>query len=486
MKSGIGIIGKLFLWYALLILIFYGTLAILYINVNQMMRLSDDIINRHQKISSSSKKMIENLLSMEENEKKYILLKKKDYLKYFLTAKQEFESNLNEVMQLESPLFELSNIWKNLFKSYSDFSDTKGNPSEYELADTLWIAEKEIDKWIEKLRTARLENEQSIIMANIELNQWGRRAIQYGLVGLGVSIVIGLIWILFIARTMVRPLRALRKGIRSITKERISQPIDIHSKDEFGELATAFNEMAKRLKEEELMRAEFITTLSHEIRTPLTSIRESVNLIVEKVMGPTNQRQTKFLKIASAEIGRICELLNHLMHVSRLEENVFKVDLAPSDPLVFVIKSIDHLNPNAKAKGIHIDLKIPPSLPQITGDAKHLQQVMLNLLGNAIKFSKNGSKIEVEANPDEKNKKMIYSISDNGNGIHKSEQSLIFNKYYRGKDVREHMDGVGLGLNISKQIIEAHDGKIWVESKVGKGSTFIFTLPTAASDGETA
>ncbi len=483
MKSGIGIIGKLFLWYALLILIFYGTLAILYIDVNQMMRLSDDIINRHQKISSSSKKMIENLLGMEENEKKYILLKKKDYLKYFLTAKEEFESNLNEVKQLESPQFELSSIWRGLFKSYSDFFDTQGSLDEYESSDTLWVAEAVIDKWIEMLRGAQLENEQKIIMTNIELNQWGQRAVQYGLAGLSVSMVVGLIWILFFARTMVRPLRALRKGIRSITEERFSQSINIHSKDEFGELASAFNEMAKRLKEEELMRAEFITTLSHEIRTPLTSIRESVNLIAEKVMGPTNQRQTKFLKIASSEIGRICELLNHLMHVSRLEENVFKVDLTPSDPLVFVIKSIDHLTPNAKAKGIHIDLKILPSMPKIVGDSKHLEQVMLNLLGNAIKFSKSGSKIEVEATPDDKNIEILYSISDNGNGIHESEQSLIFNKYYRGKDVREHMDGVGLGLNISKQIIEAHHGKIWVESGVGKGSTFFFTLPTVANSG---
>jgi len=480
MKSGIGIIKKLFLWYALLIFIFYGTLVILYIDVNQMMRLSDNIINRYQKVSSFSKKMIENLLSMEENEKKYILLKKKDYLDFFVDAREAFEYNLNQVMQLESPEYQLPDTWRDLFDSYQDFSAGKGDRSTYESSDTLWIAEQEIDAWIKKLRRARLENEQNIILANIELNQWGQSAVKYGVAGLGISIFIGLIWILVIARTMVRPLRALGKGIRSITKERFSQPIDIRSNDEFGELAAAFNEMAKRLKEEELMRAEFITTLSHEIRTPLTSIRESVNLIVEKVMGPTNRQQTKFLKIASSEIGRICELLNHLMHVSRLEESVFKVEPVPADPLVFVIKSIDHLNPNAKGKGIHIDLKIPPSIPEIIGDTRHLQQVMLNLLGNAIKFSRTGSKIEVIVTHDDKRDVVQYAVSDNGDGIRPSEQTLIFDKYYRGREVREHMDGVGLGLNISRQIVEAHQGKIWVESEVGRGSTFFFTLPTAA------
>jgi len=480
MKLGFGIISKLLLSYAILILIFYGTLFILYLDVHQMLRLSDDIINKHHKISSASRKMTESLLSMEENEKKYFLLKTDDYLGYFFSAKKEFETNLNEIRHLESPDFNVPVIWKDFFKSYSDFTANLESLTEYGPSDSLLISERMIDEWMEKLNHARLENEQNIVTANIELNQWGQRVIRYVMVGLGISILVGLIWILFIARSMIRPLRELRKGIRSITKERFSHSINIHSTDEFGELAYAFNEMAKRLREEELMRADFITTLSHEIRTPLTSIRESVNLIVEKVMGPTNRRQTKFLKIASAEIGRICELLNHLMHVSRLEEIPLKVNPQPTDPLTFVIRSVDHLNPVANAKGIHIDLKTPPVIPEIMGDSKHLQQVMLNVLGNAIKFSKPDSKIEVAVNHNDKDKQVLYSISDNGRGIPRPEQALIFNKYYRAREVREHMDGVGLGLNISKQIVEAHGGKIWVTSEPGKGSTFIFTLSQAS------
>jgi len=175
--------------------------------------------------------------------------------------------------------------------------------------------------------------------------------------------------------------------------------------------------------------------------------------------------------------------LNHLMHVSRLEETVFKVELLPSDPLTFVIRSIDHLNPSAKVKRIHIDLNIPSFIPKIMGDAKHLQQVMLNLLGNAIKFSKSGRKIEVKVTLEDKEKQIQYSVKDNGYGIPESEQSLIFDKYYRAKAVREHMDGVGLGLNISKQIVDAHNGKIWVKSDTGKGSTFMFTIPMANKSG---
>ncbi len=479
MKKGISVAGKLFLSYAIFILIFYGTLFVLYLDIRQMMRLSDNIINKHHKISAASKKMIESLFNMEENEKKYFLLKKKDYLGYFLSAKKVFEAGLDEIMRLESPGFHLSDNWRSFADSYGRFAESLGNPADFQSAETLWISEGTINRWVDNLNEARLENEQNLIAANIELNQWGQRAVRYGLTGLVISILVGLIWILFIARSMIRPLHELNKGIRSITRDRYSRAIAIYSKDEFGELAAASNEMAKRLREEELMRSEFITTLSHEIRTPLTSIRESVNLIAEKVMGPTNRRQTKFLKIASMEIGRICELLNHLMHVSRLKEAPLKIALQPMDPAAFIIESIDQFNPVAKSKGIQIRLNIPPETPKAMGDAKHLKQVMINLLGNAIKFSKKNCIILVSAQKHSEKRMIVYAIADNGRGIAKAEQALIFNKYYRAKEIRNHLDGVGLGLNISKQIIEAHGGEIWVTSAPGKGSTFYFTLSLA-------
>ncbi len=478
-RSGIGIIGKLFLWNSLLISIFYGTLVVLYLEVNHMMHLSDEIIHKRQKISMLTKKMIENLLSMEENEKKYILLKNDDYYRFFISARTEFESGLDAVVSLESSDFTLPEIWRQIAAEYDSLCSGR-RPSS---GDTAWIDEQTIGRWIGSLKQAQIDNEQQIARANFELNRWGQRAVLHGFIGLGVSIGAGMIWIFFVARTMMRPLRALLGGIRSIADDRFTRPVEVQSGDEFGELARAFNDMTKRLNEEQQMRAEFITTLSHEIRTPLTSIRESVNLIAENVMGPTNDRQAKFLKIASAEIGRICELLNRLMHVSRLEENVFRIHPVPADPLEFVIKSIDHLEPKARSKGIYIDLRVNCSLAKIMGDAKHLQQVMFNLLENAIKFSKPGGRIEVEVDPDKEGSLVRYCVADNGCGIWPSEQKSIFNKYFRGRQARRHVDGVGLGLNISKQIIAAHGGRIWVESRPGQGSRFFFTLPAASEAG---
>jgi signal transduction histidine kinase len=477
MKLSSGILGKFFVWYFILALIFYATILVLYVDVQQILGKTENIVNKNYKIASASKKMIENLLNMEENEKKYRLLKKKDYFDYFVSAQDEFEANLIDILRLGANGMILSPLWKELHKSYQNFNTLLGDMRRNKQSEVLWVPETMINDWIETISAARAENEQEIELATFELNRRGRTAVQSGLIGLGVSFVVGLLGSFFLTRSMVRPLRELRRGIRSISKEQLGEPIQIRSQDEFGELAGAFNEMTVRLKEEERMRSDFISMLSHEIRTPLTSIRESVNMIAEEVMGSINDRQRKFLEIASSEIGRICNLLNHLMQVSRLESGAVKLQLSSIDPSPFVSNLVYHLRPVAEIKGITIEMQIPPEVPRVMGDAEHLQQVFVNLLGNAIKFSPSGSEVTLGVGPDEDSSKLRFSVSDTGPGIPEEEQEFIFNKYYRARGVRDHMDGVGLGLSISKHIIEAHGGSIWVESKRGKGSTFNFTLP---------
>jgi len=481
-KPKYGITSKLFVWFFITLLIFYGTILVLYINFQEIVKLSEDIVNKNTKISSISKKMIENLLNMEENDKKYHLLKKEDYLHYFLSAQKDFEINLIGIIQLESMGMAVSPQWKRLYENYKNFSDKLGNLKEDEPAELLWIPEPVINKWIQEISAARIENEQDITSAIHELNRQGRISAQNGLIGLGISSLVGLVGIIFLAYSMIRPLRELSAGIKSISQERYSEPIVVRSKDEFGQLAGAFNEMAVRLKEEERMRSDFISMLSHEIRTPLTSIRESVNMIAEEIMGGINQRQRKFLEIASVEIGRICELLNHLMQVSRLESGALEIKPTSIETALFVSKCIYKLNPAAEVKNINIEVQISPGLPNLMGDPEYLQRVFINLLDNAIKFSPPGSKVTVCSGLDDAAGNLRFSVSDNGPGIPKEEQSLIFNKYYQSPGARDHMSGVGLGLNITKRIVQAHNGNVWVNSKVGKGSTFFFTLPSACEE----
>jgi signal transduction histidine kinase len=219
--------------------------------------------------------------------------------------------------------------------------------------------------------------------------------------------------------------------------------------------------------------------LSHEIRTPLTSIRESVNMVGEEVMGPITDRQRRFLEIAGSEIGRICDLLNHLMQASRLEPGALKLHLERVDTYALVAASIESLKPAAEVKQIKITSEVPAEAPDVLGDAQYLQQVFLNLMGNAIKFSDPQSEVWVRVGQHNKQNQLTFKIVDNGPGILEEDQVKLFSKYYRAPSVRDHLDGVGLGLSITKNIVEAHHGTIWVESQVGQGSTFGFTLPLA-------
>ncbi len=480
MKIKLGIMFKLFLWYLVLISIFYGTILILFLHIQQIMSISENIVNRNYKISSASKKMIDSLLWMAESESKYDLLKKEDYKEYFVAAQREFEGSLTEILFFEGTEEDAGNPWRQLYQDYvAQLPGAREGPEEGEPSKTLWIPETVINDWIQRISKARTENEQSIEGQMLTLNKRGQQAVRLGFVGLGFSLLVGLLGTIFLTHSMNRPLRELRRGIRAISHRGLSDPIRIPSRDEFGELAGAFNEMAALLKEEERMRSDFISMLSHEIRTPLTSIRESVNMIAEELMGPINQRQRRFLEIAGGEIERISDLLSHLMQVSRMEAGALKIDLRPLDPSVFLSNSIYRVAPAAEAKGITIKTNISPGMPFIMGDPDNLQQVLLNLLGNAIKFSPSQSEVMVsmEAEESAKGLNLKFSVTDQGPGVPEEEQSLVFHKYYRAPGTREQADGVGLGLSISRYIVEAHGGTIWVTSQVGEGSTFGFTLP---------
>lgn len=474
-----GIKAKLFIWFFLFVLIFFSTVFVLYINVHQMMKISENIVDKNHTIASASKKMVEHLLSMEENEKKYFVLKKTYYLDNFFSAQNEFEKNLKDILQIEAMSAKNSQIWYHLYDQYISKALLPNDLTRIEQSDDLWIPESDINAWLETISSARLENEIEMERANTELNRRGILTVRTGLAGLGISILVGIFGGMMLSHSMIRPMGELLKGIRSISRDRPIDPIKINSKDELGELASSFNEMAMRLKEEQRMRSDFISMLSHEIRTPLTSIRESINLINEGIMGEVNERQKRFLEIAGFEMGRVSDLLNRIMQVSYLESGALEIQTEPVKVSEFINACVDQMRPSLESKGISIDVNIDSNISNAMADPKFMQQVFVNLIGNAIKFSPSESAVTVGATFHQNRNFLQFTVADSGPGVPEDEQPFIFNKYYRAKGVRGHMDGAGLGLSIARHIIEAHSGTIWVTSEMGKGTAFYFTLPVS-------
>ncbi len=478
MRIKLGILVKLFAWYLLACLIFYGTILTLFVHIKELGTISEDIVSRNYRISTAAKKMIDTLWWMAENQKKYDLLKKEEYKEYFASGQKEYESNLFEILWLgaggggENP-------WDGLWREYQEQFAPGREQADAEHSDVPWLKEELINEWVEKIQKARAANEQQIERLVQRLNTEGRRAVEWGVVGVSASLVVGLFGVIGFSFGMIRPLHELRRGIKSLSSSGVTAPIRVHSNDEFGELAGAFNDMTARLTAEERMRSDFISMLSHEIRTPLTSIRESVNLIAEEVMGDINEKQRRFLLIASNELERITTLLNHLMQISRLEAGAVEIRPRQMDLCEFVQGAILRVIPAAEAKDISIQSEIASGVSDLYCDPDNLQQVLLNLLGNAIKFSPHGSAILISVRREDSVKApfLVFSVTDKGPGIPDAEQTLVFHKYYRASGVRDYVDGVGLGLSISKHIVEAHGGEIEVCSEPGEGSTFSFTLP---------
>lgn len=194
-------------------------------------------------------------------------------------------------------------------------------------------------------------------------------------------------------------------------------------------------------------------------------------------MGPVTDRQRKFLSIAASEIDRVVDLLNHLLQVSHLEKGALKIVRQKVIPKAFVEECIAIIAPLAEPKKITFETSIETDVPEIDADPERLRQIMDNLLGNAIKFSPPDASVQISSGFSDASQSVWFAVTDQGPGIEASETEHIFDKYYRGASSRDEVGGVGLGLSISKLIVEAHGGRLWLKSRVGRGSTFGFDLP---------
>jgi len=239
-------------------------------------------------------------------------------------------------------------------------------------------------------------------------------------------------------------------------------------------------EQNERLKELDRIKSEFLSTAAHELRPPLTSILGFSEILLERKLD--KERQNRFLKIIHKEAVGLANLINDLLDVSRIESGqVFKIKKTPFELRKIILKNVDLFRSQTDKHDFEVN--IPGELASIEVDKDKIDQVMENLIGNAVKFSPQSGKITVSIEQAEKEVKI--SVADTGMGIPKKDLPHIFERFYRVDNTFiRAIEGAGLSLAIAKYIVESHGGKIWAESKVGKGSTFSFTLPLATNRGE--
>jgi PAS domain S-box-containing protein len=258
--------------------------------------------------------------------------------------------------------------------------------------------------------------------------------------------------------------RTLRVISTSVLDE-VGQPI--------GEVRVVHD--VTREREVEEMKNEFFSTISHELRTPLFSIQGFARLILEDQV-PDEKTKREFLGIIGRQAEQLAQLVNNLLNISRLESGMFELERKPVQLLDVLQQAVSKLRGIAQGKNIALEVDLPASLPSVVGDSDWLEQVVTNLIGNAIKYTSEWGQVTILARQSEGD--MLVEIRDTGMGIPPDSLDKVFTKYYRVPDEGGgRPDGTGLGLHIAKQIVEAHGGRIWVESTAGEGSTFRFTLP---------
>lgn len=293
-------------------------------------------------------------------------------------------------------------------------------------------------------------------------------------ISLGILFALSLIILVVFTFAVYRPIRKITHATHEYAEGNLQYELKINKKDEIGYLADSLNYMAKRLSRTEEDQKKFIANVSHDFRSPLTSIRGYLVAMVDGTIPP--EMHDKYLNVVLNETERLTKLTNSLLTLNNMSTKGMLLEISDFDINSVIKNTTATFEGVCKEKKIKIKLVLTGETLHVTADMGKIQQVLYNLLDNAIKFSGSGKEIKIETTI--KNDTVFISVKDKGIGIPKDNVKYIFDRFYktdlsRGKDKK----GTGLGLSIVKEIIKAHNENINVISTEGVGTEFIFTLP---------
>ena len=310
-------------------------------------------------------------------------------------------------------------------------------------------------------------------------------AVIVGAIGIGASAALIVLFGIFLARSIGRPVRAVASGATQLARGEWSLRLPLQGPGEIGELTRAFNEMAERieqnhaeleeqnteLRESERMKTELVSIVSHELRTPLASVLGFTALLLKREFDPPIRRH--YLGIVDAQARRLAALLEDFLDVQRIEHEGLELATERVDLALLLDEQAELYAEQSPKHKVEVDLDERPL--SVRGDPDRLAQVVGNLLSNAIKYSPEGGTVQLAAERSGSGVRVI--VRDEGLGIPEDQQERIFTKFFRGDAGATGITGTGLGLAVSREIVEAHGGTIGFDSDPSTGSTFWVELP---------
>jgi two-component system sensor histidine kinase GlrK len=316
-------------------------------------------------------------------------------------------------------------------------------------------------------------NEQDVSVSIAAISEAMIRSSNVAWLVTGGTFLVALAIAILITRTIVSPMRTLIKGTEQIARG-VFDPIAVQSNDEMAWLAAAVNDMSQKLKQINDLKTEMLHHISHELRTPLQTMLSAQYLLSEQKRGPLNAEQMRLLNSIKEGIRKLTVFSNQFLDIQKIEhgsmEYHFRRVCLP-DVLMPVVEDAQIL---AAQKDIRLECFIDDGLPELLADAEKISQVFSNLLSNAVKYTEAEGTITVRATKTATG--IAVSVADTGAGIPKEDLPRIFTKFYQARNAKK---GTGIGLALVKHLVEAHKGRVSVESELGKGTVFTVELPAA-------
>jgi signal transduction histidine kinase len=298
----------------------------------------------------------------------------------------------------------------------------------------------------------------------------------------------------YLSRQMSKPIQDLRQGVANFAGGQLDSRLSIRTGDELEELAVEFNSMATQLqdytqnleqkvadktRELELAnqhKSEFLANMSHELRTPLNAVIGFSDALKEEYFGTLNDKQREYVQDIAGSGQHLLSLINDILDLSKIEAGKMELDMSVFSVLAAIDNAMVLIRERALRQSVTVSADVAADVDVITGDERKFKQVLINLLTNAVKFTYPNGWVKVSAVVTTTD--LVVSVADNGLGIAKEDQEIVFQEFRQlSKAGSAKHEGTGLGLSLTKRIVELHGGRIWLESEVGKGATFTFCIP---------